>query len=102
MLVNIVSIQQRRGLEAMQQVFGQGIEQCLWPVADGNTLQSWAVLITPGIEQATDSLVKGGELGVGEDIGLDLGLLHHELQVAGALRGEQGAAQVGHHLPILL
>ncbi|MNJ37218.1 hypothetical protein D3C77_320280 [compost metagenome] len=101
-LVDVIRIQKRCGLEAMQQVFGQQLEQRLRLVANGDTGEVRAVLAVPAVKQIHHGLAEGVELGVVEDARLDLADRHCEVKVARALRLEQSAAQIRHYFPVAL
>ncbi|MDT4884320.1 hypothetical protein FQZ97_1204470 [compost metagenome] len=84
----------------MQQVFGQQREQRLGLIANGDAGQARAMLGAPGIEQTGHGQAKGVKLGVAEDGWFDLTDRNLEAEVTGAQWLEQGAAQIGHHLPV--
>jgi hypothetical protein len=73
-LVDVVGVEQRRGLEGGEQVFGDGLDERLgWPSL-AKPFSSGVLAVFHLVEKRWwPELIEGGELGVGEDGGLDLG-----------------------------
>ena len=72
-LIDVVGVEQRGLLEGGEQVLGERLDQRLGLVALGDAFEARRVGRLPLREQLGDGCVEGGELGVAEDGGLDLG-----------------------------
>ena len=100
-LVDVVGVEQRGVLEAGEQRLGDGLDQGLGVAVLGKAAQVRGVGGLPLREQLGGGGVEGGELGVAEDGGLDVGGRDAKLAVAGAAgRLEQRGAHGGEDLPV--
>ena len=84
-LIDVVGIEQRRGLERGEQILGDGFDQRLGMAVLGEALEARGVGLPPLREELGRGIVEGGELGVAEDGGLHLGDRESQLAVAGAV-----------------
>ena len=86
----------------VQQVFREVVDDLLWQAVDLELAQAEGSHLPPLHEMGLQSGDEGAELGVTVDGGLELGGLDEEVVVAGAVRLEQGGAEGGADLPILV
>ena len=100
-LIDVVGIEQRRGLEGGEQILGDGFDERLGMAVLGEAFEQRRVGLLPLGEELGRGVVEGGELGVAEDGGLDLRDGELELAVAGAVGLlEQRGAHAGDDLPV--
>ena len=101
-LIDIVGIEERRGLKGGEQVLGDAGDERLGVAVLGEALELRDGGGLPLGEELPGLGGEGGELRVGEDDGLDFSLGWLNGGVAGAGRlCEQGGAQAGHDLPVV-
>ncbi len=99
-LVHVIRVHQGHGLEAGQQIFGQGVDKRLGMVALFYALHGGQVARLPCGKAAGGLRVKGHKFGVGQRGGFHLGHGLLQLGIAFAQGLEQQVAQAGHHFPI--
>ena len=101
-LIDVVGIEQRRGLKGGEQVLGDACDERLGMAVLGEALEQRDGGRLPFREELLCLGREGGELGVGEDGGFNfsLGWLNGGVAGAGGLC-EQGGAQAGHDLPVV-
>ena len=101
-LIDIVGVEQGRGLEGGEQVFCDGSDERLGMAVFGEALEQRDGGLLPLGEELFGLGVEGGELGMAEDGGLHFGDGELERGVAGAIKLlEQGGAQAGHDFPVI-
>ena len=102
MLIDVVGIEQRRGLEGGEQILGDGFDERLGMAVLGEAFEQRGVGLLPLGEELGRGFVERGELGMAEDGGLHLGDGELQLAVAGAVGLlEQGGAHAGDDLPVV-
>ena len=101
-LVDGVGVDEELALGVVQQVFREVVDDLLWQAVDLELAQAEGSHLPPLHEMGLQAGDEGAELGVTVDGGLELGGLDEEVVVAGAVRLEQGGAEGGADLPILL
>ena len=100
-LIDVVGIEERRGLEGGEQVLGDTFDERLGMAVLSEALEQRDGGGLPLREELLCLGREGGELGVGEDGGLDFSLDWLNGAVAGTKRLEQSVAQAGHDLPVV-
>ena len=73
MLIDVVGIEQRRGLEGGEQILGDGFDERLGMAVFGEALELRSAGFLPLGEELRRGIMEGGELRVAEDGGLHLG-----------------------------
>ena len=100
-LVDGVVVDERAGLlVVVQQVFGQGVDEVAGDEADAEGAELGGGGLAPGFEVVVEVLQVRGELGVVVDGGAQAVGGHFEIDVAGAVGGEEGFAEGGADGPV--
>ena len=101
-LIDVVGIEERGGLEGGEEVFGDVGDERLGVAVLGEAFEQGDGGGLPLGEEFPGFGGEGGELGVGEDGGLDLGDGEGQGGIAGAGGfSKQSGAEAGHDLPVV-
>ena len=101
-LIDVVGVEQRGGLESGEQILGDGFDERLGMAVLGEAFEQRRARLLPLGEEPSGGFVERGELGVAEDGELHLDNRESQLAVAGAVELlEQSSSQSRHNFPVI-